>query len=187
MIVHRNSKFYRGFTLIELMVVVVIIGVLASVATYGVTKYLRSAKSTEAFDMINMLKAAEESYRDERMVYLDVSAGSLGNSHPRTTPSGNTKYSWEGDGDNAAVAQNFKRLGVSASGPVHFVYAAVAGTAGSSFPSLPTAKQDFNFPGTATAPYYVILGKADLDGDSVFQYALSHSLTTEVYIEGEGE
>jgi len=45
----------RGFTLIELMIVVVIIGILASLAIYGVQKYVANSKSAEAKTMLGRM------------------------------------------------------------------------------------------------------------------------------------
>jgi type IV pilus assembly protein PilA len=44
----RYKKRTLGFTLVELMIVVAIIGVLAALATYGVARYLKHAKTAEA-------------------------------------------------------------------------------------------------------------------------------------------
>ena len=44
-----------GFTLIELMIVIVIVGVLAATASYGYQKFLRKSKSTEVRGNLNTI------------------------------------------------------------------------------------------------------------------------------------
>ena len=176
----------RGFTLVELMIVVAIVGVLGAIATYSIQRYVQSAKASEAGAVINSIRSAEEAYLQDTFVYLDVSQGNFANLHPSTTP-GAFKRSWAGNGDSAETSRRFRELGVTTDGPVYFSYGVVAGRAGDSLPALPTQKKDFNFPTTATEPFYVVIAKGDLDGDGTFSYLMSHSFTSEVYVEHEGE
>jgi type IV pilus assembly protein PilA len=175
----------QGFTLVELMIVVAIVGVLATLAVYGINKYVRSSKASEATEMLAAIRVAEDLYRQETFVYLDVS-GTLSKLHPTSSPD-NTKRDFAGNGDDAAVAGRFRELGVSTSGPVYFSYGVVAGRPGTAFPAVPTTKKDFNFPTSPADPFFVAVAVGDLDGDGERSYFLTHSLTSEIYVENEGE
>lgn len=56
----------NGFTLVELMIVVAIIGVLASLAIYGVARYLKHAKTAEATRSLGAIEnGARQQYQRE--------------------------------------------------------------------------------------------------------------------------
>src|SRR6185295_18653642 len=74
--IRKSLKRQRGFTLIELMIVVAIIGILAVLAIYGVSRYLKSSKTAEATNNIGAIqKNATEALTREKMSGAYVAPG----------------------------------------------------------------------------------------------------------------
>lgn len=67
-----NRYGKRGFTLVELMIVVAIIGVLAALAIYGVTKYLASTKTAEAKNTVGAISRAASLAWDRETTTSDI-------------------------------------------------------------------------------------------------------------------
>jgi prepilin-type N-terminal cleavage/methylation domain-containing protein len=179
-----TRRGFAGFTLVELMVVVAIIGVLATIAVYGTSKYIASSKTGEAVQMLGAIKSAQEAYKDETFAYLDVS-GSLSTYYPTNPHAGQVKAMWGGGGE---VGEKWAALGVNASGPVLFGYSCVAGASDAALPNPGSDISIGNWPSTALgAPWYVAKAHADLDEGGNESVYVAVSFTTQIFSANEGQ
>jgi type IV pilus assembly protein PilE len=64
-----NFKFMRGFTLIEFMVVVAIVGILAAIALPSYADYIRKSRRADGIAAIGNLALAQEKWRANHTTY----------------------------------------------------------------------------------------------------------------------
>lgn len=174
----------RGFTLTELMAVVVIVAILAALALVGFRKYVNAAHGSEAVHIIGAIKAAEESYRAETLAYLDVST-SLTTYYPTSSPD-DKKRAWGGTGDHV---DRWRTLNVNPDGAVMYGYAVRAGGPANGVPdseieSAFAPKPTFPQP---VEPWYLVQAKGDVNANGVYSYYLGMSFTSEIFSANEGE
>lgn len=123
-----TRQHIRGFTLVELMIVVVIIGVLAVLAITGYRKYTYSARNAEAQQFLGAVRAAQQMYFEAFGRYCGDPAPEA---WPAQIPDSETgKIAW--DSPDAPIPEDnaWYQLGVRSPGRVWFQYQLAAGVPG---------------------------------------------------------
>jgi type IV pilus assembly protein PilA len=118
----RRNKT-SGFTLIELMIVVAIIGILAAIAIPNFIRYQLRSKTTEAKTVLGGIKTSQESFRAEYDNYIQTAMAN-------PDPAGDTlKVGWMVAVCNAAcnrlmtdMCDTFDCIGYQPAGDVYYGY-----------------------------------------------------------------
>jgi type IV pilus assembly protein PilA len=98
----KRRSAEKGFTLIELMIVVAIVGILAAIAIPNFIGMQKRAKTTEAKSNLGEIWTLQEAYRAENDVYVMPSGALAAGTYDGTTgwaelgfyPKGTTRYAY---------------------------------------------------------------------------------------------
>jgi type IV pilus assembly protein PilA len=182
-----RRRAQRGFTLVELLITVAMVGVLAALAIAGYRKYIHSAQSNEARAIIHGIRGGQEAYKAEFLVYLSPST-SLDDYYPNQAPN-DARMNWNQPTDTrySDPLQGWALLNVNADAPVRFGYACVANVGNPM--AVPTklapAPAMPNLPNGV--PWYVVQAINDHDNNGKYAVFASSSVSGEILSQDEFE
>jgi|JI10StandDraft_1071094.scaffolds.fasta_scaffold79746_2 prepilin-type N-terminal cleavage/methylation domain-containing protein len=187
-----KSKFKLAFTLVELMVVIIIIGILAAIAVPSYQKYAINSKMAEGTVVMGVIAQSEIKYFQEHseFVFADHS-GDHGKNPPSLDPTATfeTSARWETLGYPITLGSHshFGYMVVSGKYDSSGTFVNVSSTTGNNFGSLATGRVMFagyvtpdvdcgaapnaqigttlGLSGSADYNYSIIVAIGDLNGD----------------------
>ena len=175
----KQLKGQKGFTLIELMIVVAIIGILAAIAIPNFLTYQLKSKQSEAKTNLQAIKTSEISFQAERGCYVGV-AVEVGQPLPVTAVK-TAPWPWgigappQAPGTlwcTAVFAGAFADIGFKATGNVNYVYGVNATTVAApgiytTAVDCPLAIAGTGATGAAGNNNFYAAARTNLDGDAV--------------------
>ena len=169
---HETSP-EAGFTLIEMMVVVLIVAVLASVAVVAYLRHLKSGYVTQAQIFMTQIQARQEAYFQQWGSYLDVSSDgkffpALSAPEPKAKPWTSVPARWKALGARPEGGSSYFAFYVRASNPTtNHALDSIAKASWVGIPDQPTSTTDAGVPATPH-PWYYAIATGDLEGGETY-------------------
>lgn len=194
-----RRRLARGFTLVELLIVVVIVGILAAIAGPAYSRHRYRALAVEASETLSQIVNAQESYRAEFNMYSDTSNDPSLSMPANDGATGGLGAWWPTLGAPAAgtggqvdfyvgLPAAWNQLGVRPRQFVRYSFQSIAGnpavtpsvgTSGNlGYTSLPAAQQ---------GQWFYACAAGDLDNDSIYSRFEVSSLTRTLTVYSETE
>ena len=108
----------KGFTLVELMIVVVIIGILASIAIPKFSSMIGKAKTTEAKSILNQVITLETSYYYSNSAYVPFDNVDVPTIDFQLPANAKFDYSFVDNGDGTGVATAIENVDLNGDGDI---------------------------------------------------------------------
>ncbi len=112
----NNPSPAKGFTLIELMIVVAILAIVTTIAVPAYTGYVKTAQRTEGWNNLNGLQLTLEEYYIENGTYTTDKGTSGLNWTPRPDSGGTNNFTYTiAAGDSGDIKTSYKITATSVS------------------------------------------------------------------------
>jgi len=186
----RSASSRRGFTLAELMVVVLIMGILATIGLSSFVRHQDMSKTVEAVATCRSIGAAQSNYKALHHEYLNVSPDLVtpASFYPVNVPGRQLANFW-GQDTHPDFAQ-WINLAPVVPAYTQYGFATIAGlppAANLAAVNLGPTQALPVWPATVTDPWYIVKAVGDLNGDGQQSMIIMSSLSSTVYQEFAGE
>ncbi len=111
---------HQGYTLVEILTVVAIVALLASISVPAYMQFVRKPRAAEAVATMALMRQALRDYRIVHSAYFDVGSGNMPNALPTSVSGATPSPSTAGLAIDVGVVQYFSNAAysVNASNPV---------------------------------------------------------------------